>query len=87
VVNRRRHRRAVSTHTPSCAAIAALAAPPAAASTIRALIRSRCSVRPLRARVVNTASSAAVSTMMNGLVTGIAGVVRPDSDLGRRDTP
>lgn len=77
VANCRRHLRAVSTHSPSSAAIAVLDAPAAAASTIRARTRSRCSVRPLRARAVSTASSAAVSTTTNGLVTGIAASSAP----------
>jgi len=60
--------------------MAALEQPAAAASTIRARTRSRCSVRPLRARTVNTVSSAAVSMMTNGLVTGIAALSAHDGD-------
>lgn len=56
----------------------------------RARSRSRYSVRPLRARAVNTASSAAVSTMTNGLVTGTPGLSTPttiSATATRRDHP
>src|SRR5262249_58948249 len=52
--NRRRHLRTVSTCTPTCAAIATLVLPAAAASTICARSRSRNGPRADRARAINT---------------------------------
>ena len=78
---------ACSVHAPpNSAAIAALETPAAAVSTIQA----RCSVRPLRARTVIIISSAAVSTMTNGLARGITALSALDHDrpaATRRDHP
>jgi hypothetical protein len=61
----------MSVHTPASKAIAALAAPAAAASTILARSRSRYSLRADRAQAASTASSPADRTIMYGLGTGI----------------
>ena len=55
--NRPRHLRTVSVHTPSLAAIAALAWPAAVASTILARNRSRYGPRTDRDRAASTAAS------------------------------
>jgi hypothetical protein len=57
----------VSGHTPVPAAIAALLAPAAAASTILARSRSRYSLRADRARAARTASSSLDSAITYGL--------------------
>ncbi len=69
--NRRRHLRIVSGHTPTWAAIAALLAPAAAASTMLARSRSRYSLRTDRARATSTASSSPDRTITYGLDIGI----------------
>jgi hypothetical protein len=69
--NRLRHLRAVSTPTPTVRAIAAFAWPSAAASTIRARIRSRWEVRVERARRDSSRRSDSIRTTMNGLDTGM----------------
>jgi hypothetical protein len=84
--NRARHFRTVSTCTPWSAAIAVLAAPSAAANTIRARSAIRaCAVG--RANATNAACSSPVSTIWYGL-DGDIGIVLPDhGSRRRRDTP
>ncbi|CAN5605304.1 hypothetical protein BH09ACT8_BH09ACT8_63880 [soil metagenome] len=80
-VNRRRHLRTVSTCTPTCAAITVFAAPPAAASTIRARITSRCAAVDDRARACRTDSSSRVKVMTYGLLMAMGSVVPPPGSL------
>jgi hypothetical protein len=63
-------------HTPSSAAIAALAWPDAAASTILARSRSRYGPRADRDRAASTAASLADKTIRYGLDTGMRSLCR-----------
>jgi hypothetical protein len=66
-VNRARHFRTVSMHTPNLPAIAAFVLPEAAMSTIRARRWSRYSLRTEQARAAKTVSSSSDRTITYGL--------------------
>ena len=82
-----RHLRAVSSHTPSDAAIRTLGCPSEAASTMPARSARRCSVRPARANRSRSPRSVSVSTMRSGLVIGIVVILEHGSHQSHQPHP